>query len=344
MKARAASTTVAVATTIAAAGRLALRRSVKSIKTRSKPLIDPLYELPADVEHLEITSPDGAHIHVMARGQGRPILLIHGITLRGEVWAPQMHLLADRYRMYAMDVRGHGRSTVGADGLGRAAAASDIVAVIESLDLTGVVIVGHSMGGMILMELIGGHRDVVAERVSGLVFMDTAASGVIAAPIAPLARAVGRVLTNRVQSGGTPLRGLSGDSDFAWLAARLGFGAKPSGRAVEQMRRLQSQALPSTVIASGVDLIDHDGRWALAGTTTPSLVLVGSRDLLTPVRPARKIAQFLPNARLEVIPLAGHQLMQERPREVSALIDEFAAGLEPPGDPTLLPPVAYQGR
>ncbi len=330
MKARASASTVAVATaTAAAAGRVLLRRSVKSIKTRSKPLIDPLYELPTDVEQFDVTSPDGAHIHVMARGRGRPILLIHGITLRGEVWAPQMHLLADRYRLYAMDVRGHGRSTVGSAGLGRAAAASDIAAVIDSLDLTEAVIVGHSMGGMILMEFAGRYRELVQKRVSGLVFMDTAASGLIAAPFAPLARAVGRVLNSRVESGGTPLSGLSGESDFAWLVARLGFGAQPSGRAVEQMRRFQSQALPSTVIPSGIDLIDHDARWALAATSTPSLVLVGSRDLLTPVRQARKIAKLLPNARLEVIPLAGHQLMQERPREVSALIDEFAESLYP---------------
>ena len=90
------------------------------------------------------------------------------------------------------------------------------------------------------------------------------------------------------------------------------------------MRHFQSQALPSTVIPSGIDLIDHDGRWALAATSTPSLALVGSRDILTPVRQARRIAQLLPNGRLDVIPLAGHQLMQERPREVIALIDEFA--------------------
>ena len=331
MRARTASAAVGLVLATATACAVALRRSVESAKVRTKPLIDQLYDVPADVEHVELTSPDGARIHLMERGRGRPILLIHGITLRGEVWAPQLHLLADRYRVVAIDVRGHGRSTVGSDGLGRAAAASDIATVIKSLDLTGVVIVGHSMGGMILMEFIGRYKEVVEDRVGGLVFMDTAASGVIAAPFAPLARAVGRLLNDKIEEGSSPLRSLSGDNDLAWLIARLGFGAQPSARAVELLRRFQMEAPPSTVIPSGIDLIDHDGRWALAGTPTPSLVLVGSRDILTPVRQARKIANLLPDARLEVVPAAGHQLMQERPREVCRLIDEFIAGLDPWG-------------
>ena len=62
-----------------------------------------------------------------------------------------------------------------------------------------------------------------------------------------------------------------------------------------------------------------------SATKTPSLVLVGSRDLLTPVFAARRIASFLPDARLEVLEGAGHQLMQERPYEVARLLDEFAS-------------------
>jgi pimeloyl-ACP methyl ester carboxylesterase len=319
-----------LAVSAAAAGALRLRKSVDTFKTRSTPLVDPLLERPDDVERSELTTPDGARIHLLQRGAGRPILLVHGITISSEVWAPQMHLLADRYRIVAMDVRGHGRSTVGTEGVGRRIAASDIATVIKSLDLEGLVIVGHSMGGMILMEFAGRYSKLLSERVAGLVFMDTAASGVVPAPLVPLARAGGKVLAGRVEAGYPPLRFLTGGSDLAWLVARLGFGSAPSGRAIAQLRELQAAAAPSAVVGAGVDLIDHDGRWALEATTIPSLVLVGSRDILTPVRQARKIARLLENSRLEVLPGAGHQLMQERPREVSRLIDEFACSLAGP--------------
>jgi pimeloyl-ACP methyl ester carboxylesterase len=327
MRARTSIVALGLAVSAAAAGAVGLSKSVETLKTRTKPLVDPLLELPDDVESSELTTPDGARIHLIERGDGRPILLVHGITISSEVWAPQMHLLADHYRVVAMDLRGHGRSTVGEEGVGRRVAASDIANVIKSLNLEGLVIVGHSMGGMILMEFAGRYSKLLSERVAGLVFMDTAASGVVPAPFVPVARAAGKVLAGRVEAGHPPLRFLNGDSDFAWLVARLGFGSAPSGRAVAQLRELQAGAAPSAVVGSGVDLIDHDGRWALAATTTPSLVLVGSRDVLTPVRQARKIARLLANSRLEVLAGAGHQLMQERPREVSRLIDEFASSL-----------------
>ncbi len=328
MKARRTAFAAGLVLSAAATGAAGLSKSVGTLKSRAKPLVDPLLELPDDVERSEVTTPDGARIHLLQRGSGRPILMVHGITIRSEVWAPQMHLLSDRYRIVAMDLRGHGRSTVGEEGVGRRVAASDIANVIKSLNLKGLVIVGHSMGGMILMEFAGRYSKLLSERVAGLVFMDTAASGVVPAPFAPVARVAGKALANRVQAGYPPLRFLNGDSDLAWLVARLGFGSAPSGRAVAQLREFQAAAAPSAVVGSGVDLIDHDGRWALAATTTPSLVLVGSRDLLTPVRQARRIARLLANSRLEVLAGAGHQLMQERPREVSRLIDEFASSLQ----------------
>ncbi|HEX4863861.1 MAG TPA: alpha/beta fold hydrolase, partial [Acidimicrobiales bacterium] len=153
-----------------AGGRLLLHQSAKSIRSRTDEELDPLYELPQDVEHHDIVSTDGGTIHLIERGDGRPLLLIHGITLQAGVWAPQFHLLADRYRVIAMDVRGHGRSVAGSDGFGRKIAARDVATVVEHFDLRDTIIVGHSMGGMILMEFAGDFPELLAERVAGLVF------------------------------------------------------------------------------------------------------------------------------------------------------------------------------
>jgi pimeloyl-ACP methyl ester carboxylesterase len=311
----------------AAVGRVALRSAANAIKARTDPRLDPLYDLPAEVTRHDIAAADGGSIHVIERGQGRPLLLVHGITLQAAVWAPQLNLMADRYRVLAMDVRGHGRSRAGDDGFGRKVAARDVATVLEHFDLYGAVMMGQSLGGMILMEFAGDFPKELEERVAGLVFMDTAAYQIAPKPVPQIAQAVGRFADRRLESG-HPLPQLQlGDDDVSWVLARLTFGARPSSKAVDQVRRFVTEVPQSASLPSGIDLLEHDAREALRATHTPSLVLVGSRDLLTPVWAARRIAGFLPYARLEVLPGAGHQLMQERPFEVAALIDDFVAGL-----------------
>jgi pimeloyl-ACP methyl ester carboxylesterase len=161
--------------------------------------------------------------------------------------------------------------------------------------------------------------------------MDTAAFQILPRPALPVAQAFGRRVRTRYENGRPVPHRQAGEDDLSWVAARLAFGRRPSAKAVGQVRRFLEEVPQSTSLPSGVDLLDHDAREALVATRTPSLVLVGSRDLLTPVYAARRIARFLPYSRLEILPGAGHQLMQERPREVAALLDDFVAGLaEPP--------------
>lgn len=311
----------------AAASRIALRKTAETIRTRSDPTLDPLLDLPRDVVDHEFPAADGGTLHVIERGSGRPLLLIHGVTLQAGVWSPQFHLMADRYRVLAMDVRGHGRSVAGRDGFGRTVAARDVATVLDHFDLRDAIIVGHSMGGMITMEFAGDFPDEVAERVAGLVFMDTAAYQILPKAVLPLAKVAGRHVHTRFIAGKAVPQRSFGEDDLSLLMTRLAFGKRPSAKAVDQVRRYLEEVPQSTSLPSWIDLLDHDAREALKATKTPSLVLVGSRDVLTPVYAARRIASFLPDTRFEVLEGAGHQLMQERPYEVAQLIDEFASRL-----------------
>jgi pimeloyl-ACP methyl ester carboxylesterase len=317
----------AAAAAAALAERMAVRATARAVRARVDPQLDSLYDLPGDVVHHEVEAADGGSIHVLERGRGRPLLLIHGITLQARIWAPQFHLLADRYRVLAMDVRGHGQSKAGRDGFGRHISAADVKAVLDHFDLRDAVVVGHSMGGMILMEFAGDFPEELSGRVAGLVFMDTAAYQIAPKPVLPLAKALGRRVGTRFEEGRRVPQRKMGEDDLSWVFARLAFGARPSARAVDELRRCGAEVPQTTSLPSGIDLLDHDARRALAATSTPSLVLVGSRDLLTPVYAARRIAEFLPMARFHVLPGAGHQLMQERPFEVARLLDEFTAEL-----------------
>lgn len=319
--------TVAAVGLATAGGRLLLKQSAAAIRSRSDEGLDYLYELPADVVHHEIPSEDGGALHVIERGEGRALLLVHGITLQAGVWAPQFHLLADRYRVLAMDVRGHGLSVAGSDGFGRKIAARDIATVLDHFDLRDAILVGHSMGGMIVMEFAGDFPDLLSERVAGLVFMDTAAYQILPKPALPIAKMLGRRINARFGRGQFVPQRKFGEDDISWVMARMAFGRNPSAKAVGQVRRFLEEVPQSTSLPSGIDLLDHDAREALKATRTPSLVLVGSMDLLTPVWAARRIASFLPYARFEVLDGAGHQLMQERPHEFADLLDEFSKDL-----------------
>jgi pimeloyl-ACP methyl ester carboxylesterase len=323
----AAAATLAAIGVATAGGRILLKQSANSIKSRSDAELDPLYELPPDVTHHQIPSADGGSIHVIERGVGRPLVLVHGITLQAGVWAPQFHLLADRYRVLALDVRGHGLSVAGSDGFGRRIAARDVATVLGNFDLRDSILVGHSMGGMIVMELAGDFPELLSERVAGLVFMDTAAYEILPKPALPIAKAVGRRVNSRFSRGKRIPQRRFGEDDLSWMLARIAFGRNPSAKAVGQVRRFLEEVPQSTSLPSGIDLLDHDARVALKATKTPSLVLVGSMDVLTPVWAARRIASFLPYSRFEILEGAGHQLMQERPYEFAALLDEFSKGL-----------------
>ena len=78
---------------------------------------------------------------MVERGQGRPLVLLHGVTLQAEAWAPFLHLLGDQFRVIAIDVRGHGLSNPGTEGIGRLRAADDLATLLEQLDLRDAIVI-----------------------------------------------------------------------------------------------------------------------------------------------------------------------------------------------------------
>jgi pimeloyl-ACP methyl ester carboxylesterase len=278
-----------------------------------------------------LPSHDGGELYIVEKGpaDARPLVLLHGITLAARVWGYQLRDLSDRYRVLAVDLRGHGSSRAGDAGFGLSLLAEDLRTALEALDLRDAIVVGHSMGGMTLMQFCGDHPDVLAERVAGVVFLATAP--VIPLPVV-LQRALRRVApaVQRVgeRSGWERLPRLGvGNGDVPYVLARRAFGRSPSHTHIELTRALVAECVPATSWSSGLGLVVHDAEEALAATKTPALVIGGELDRITPVAMSRRIAGLLPDAELHVLPDAGHQLMLERPDEVAELIDAFAARL-----------------
>lgn len=309
--------------------------------------------LPTDLVHHELTADDGGTIHVVERGRGPVLLLLHGVMLNSELWVHQLSDLAARHRVVAVDLRGHGRSVPGDAGFrapgergdpgelreaapmaaaGRGAPgivrlAADVRTVVEALDLHDALLVGHSMGGMVALQLLVGMSDEERHhRFRGVVLVSTTAGPFVTLPgwsrlasvTAPMSS---RALLVAERAGASSLPA----EDLRWWLTRIGFGPEPAAaqvRFVEQMHRHASLSTFSSLLAS-LAVFDLSSR--LEELDLPGLVVVGSRDRLTAARHARRMAAALPRAELVELPRCGHMPMLERRNEFSRLLEEFCA-------------------
>lgn len=111
----------------------------------------------------------GLRIHYREYGEGgRPIVLLHGVASNARIWLTTGPLLAERFRVFALDQRGHGESDKPDDGYDFPSVVGDVEAFIDSLGLERPVIAGHSWGGNVALEFAAKHPDVAA----GLALID----------------------------------------------------------------------------------------------------------------------------------------------------------------------------
>ncbi len=115
-------------------------------------------------------SADGVPVHFEVEGEGTPALVfVHGWSCDRSYWSPQIDHFAATHVVVAVDLAGHGESGGGRREWTMPAFGGDVVAVIEKLALREVVLIGHSMGGDVIVEV----ALALPERVAGLVWVDT---------------------------------------------------------------------------------------------------------------------------------------------------------------------------
>ncbi|MEU0150376.1 alpha/beta fold hydrolase [Micromonospora fulviviridis] len=287
-------------------------------------------------EHLEVRLPDGVRLHLAATG---PVdaevtaILLHGWTLDGRSWHRQLADLRDRFggrvRVVTYDARGHGRSscmTLRTATL--AQLGDDLAAVVDQIVPSGrIVLVGHSMGGMTVMEYAHRHPEHFAGRTAGLVFVSTTAEGHThtayglsprIARLIRLAETTGAGVLARCGAWRPPhalLRALR--PSIRWML----FGDRCDPADIRLVTSAVAHASLRSIGGFRASIgAQHrlDILAALGGL--PAAALVGDRDRLTPPPCAESIAAALPTAELTVCPGAGHMLMMERPDDVNAAV------------------------
>jgi pimeloyl-ACP methyl ester carboxylesterase len=280
------------------------------------------------VSERTIPTDDGGQIHVVERGQGPPVVLVHGITLSAAVWGNQLHDLAATHRVIAIDQRGHGRSLPGTEPADLARLGTDLLTVLEAMEVRDAVAVGHSMGGMVLLRLAADRHEALFERVAGLVLVGTSAGPVSRLPYwAEAAPVVARMAGGQIRLSQRTGRGLLPSGDLSYLIARRAFGAHPDPTQVEMTRAIIDDTSPLVVAELLRDVMSVDLSSDLEKVDLPALVIVGSKDRLLPPWTARRLAEALPRAELLTLPGCGHMVMLERPRELTAAIERFSGGI-----------------
>ncbi|HEX2252122.1 MAG TPA: alpha/beta hydrolase [Thermoanaerobaculia bacterium] len=149
----------------AAAARISAARPVVTQRPD-----EPLSVEVVVVEEGTTPSADGVPIHYLTAGEGEPALvLVHCWSCDAGYWRHQLPSLAADRRVVAVDLGGHGESGRGRTAWTMEAFGRDVAAVAEALELDDVILVGHSMGGYVMLEA----ARALPGRVRGLVAVDT---------------------------------------------------------------------------------------------------------------------------------------------------------------------------
>ena len=268
---------------------------------------------------VKVETADGAVLEALVAGpDGAPTyVLSHCWTGDRRIWGPVACRLVDAgNRVVLYHQRGHAGSVAGADGYTIEALGDDVRAVLEQLDLREVVLAGHSMGGMSVMSFATRHEAVLADRVRRVVLVATAASQVGAGRGELVDRVATKVLASRrverairhPRVGHVLVRGSVGPKPVLshLQAVRDTFVATPA----------EARAGFFTAMCA-MDLTE-----GLREVRVPVTVVVGTHDQLTPVRSARRIAECVTDARLEVLDGLGHMLPIEAPDRITEILLE----------------------
>ncbi|HKW75049.1 MAG TPA: alpha/beta hydrolase [Terriglobales bacterium] len=272
-----------------------------------------------------ITVKDGTSIYYKDWGEGPVVTFSHGWPLSSDAWDGQMLFLAQNgFRVVAHDRRGHGRSSQASSGNDMNGYADDLAAVIETLDLKDVTLVGHSTGGGEVTRYIGRHG---TKRV---------AAAVLIGAVPPI------LLKSATNPEGIPIevfnelrRGVAKDrSQFYKDFAVMFYGANRPGARVSQGMLDQfwlwsMQGGLKNIYESIKAFSETDFNEDLKKFDVPTLVMHGEDDQIVPINiTGKKSAKLIKGAQQMFYPGRPHGLTATHQDEVNADLLKFLKSVQ----------------
>ncbi|WP_224242461.1 alpha/beta fold hydrolase [Hyalangium gracile] len=249
-----------------------------------------------------LKSRDGVRLFHVTEGQGSPpLVFIHGGLGQHAHFAPQLEHFQRRHRVLAPDLRGHGRSDAPQQPYSIQGFAEDVAFLCAEEGLTRAVVVGHSMGGVIALELAVRFPELARAVVA------------LESPVVPPA--------DHAKRGGALLGMLRGP-DFTtvveqWARRMVGASSPHADRVVADM-----VATPQRVTVSAIeDMLRYDTAAAVAACQVPMLVIDGAVD-------AERLRRLCPRVVFGKTVGGGHYIQLDVPAQVNDMLERFMRGLE----------------
>jgi pimeloyl-ACP methyl ester carboxylesterase len=264
-----------------------------------------IFEMP----HLSIR---GLDIHYKEKGQGFPVVLIHGYTGNLQNWILQVRALIQSYRTISLDLRGHGQSAkpTRCEDYSLELFAGDVYGLLNALAVPECHLIGHSMGGMVAQEFVLRHSEVVRS----LVLVDTAADLPQNFPWQDRARLMDLARTEgmeavfdemlRTQPMGSQVIQQSPQLIDIWRRQFL-------------MTSLEGYLYCGQAIGSRRPLLDE-----LSQIRVPTLIICGEADEPF-LGPSQRMHGAIPDSEFVIIPGAGHTPTLENPLAFNAVLLSF---------------------
>ncbi|MGH2684068.1 MAG: alpha/beta fold hydrolase [Actinomycetota bacterium] len=264
------------------------------------------------------------------------VLFTHGYCLTEAVWHYQKRdLSGGKFGVAMWDLPGHGHSPGLSPGSLTLEYCADALArVIDEYSDGSVVLVGHSLGGVVTMGYLSRHPETAARMVKGVVLASTPvmhfANSVAGRwPGAGLeAQAIGKVMQYVVESDLTERvlgRDTGGeDLGLSYRMVRWGFGRRPSPSQVLFVRDSIASVRPDVRAETYRIMTGHDLTPMLPKVQMPAMVMIGDRDRLVNPRESMAMARGLPRATVVRYPDAGHAMFLEEHETFNADLKRFA--------------------
>ncbi|MFQ1003681.1 alpha/beta fold hydrolase [Modestobacter sp. SSW1-42] len=267
-----------------------------------------------------VTTNDGVRLHVEERGNGRPLVLLHGWTFSGRFFDRNVEALAQHARVVTVDLRGHGDSDKPEHGYRVARLARDLFDVLESVDLVDATVLGWSLGCPVIwsyLELFGPHR------LAQAVFVEQTPRQYLAVD--------------------WPWHHAQSFDDAALAAMQAQVAADPAGQDRQQLQTIMrteptdaerelflaemAKCPPRVRNAVMADHTRHDWRDLLPTIDLPTLVCVARQDRVFDWRGPAWVGEHVAGARTEFFEDSSHALMLDEADRFNDVVAGFHVGI-----------------
>lgn len=266
---------------------------------------------------------NGLTVNYTITGQGQPVLLVHGHASSQDLWAKVDLFNSGKYCRYTLDLPGHGDADKPPlEWFTLENYTSLLDHFCRHFGLQEIILVGHSMGGLLSLNLALAQPELVAS----MILIAPVVEGSFLAYLDPwlwLENFIYHPLTEQL---------LQIYNAYPWLAAPISMNwyARPGMILTDSFKQAQADfaRCPLTTLYGNFKLVRRaDLRPYLPHLQIPTLVITGDQDHVVPPDQASLVARYAPQAKLVVIPHCGHLPFDEQPELFAAAVTEYVRPL-----------------